>query len=438
MRKNNKFIPVVFTLLAFGAVALVLLLLLQFPAKEEIAVGSAVQQEQPTTATHPADSPLDTPTAIPTPYVTATPAPTLPSVDKLDPGLKLVYTETDETGNKTAVRIANVNKLEQSKHLATFEHRLGYGVQGSVSPDGKWIAIKLIPPNIGQRGLRMYGGELWMMQTDGTELHQLPGRVRGIIEWSPQGEVTIESGVDIVNPTMPEDSNRSEYYAVTPAGEVTKIMGATLENVAIDPVGWSADGFEFYYTWRGMGVGDLALGTWELRAINRKDGLVRSVMKAPYKAAQAPSLLASRTHIAYVAYTETKQLNIVSDINGENAVILNEAARNEDLKFWLWSLLSPVNDSLLLRGLPEKDKATVDLTRVQLMNSKEPIFQSVAKIDASFLPVRWSPDEQWVVLDRIPSDPSFVGIMNLVEGFLVDIPKAQSENGINVWGWVSN
>ena len=59
-------------------------------------------------------------------------------------------------------------------------------------------------------------------------------------------------------------------------------------------------------------------------------------------------------------------------------------------------------------------------------------------MDESFLPVRWSPDEKWVVLDKIPSDPTFAGIMNLEQAIIIDIPKAQSANRIITWGWVEN
>lgn len=439
MQKNNR------KLLSFvaGALLLAVALLLVFvfnrrliPATPQV-LAPIRQVAQRDTPTHP-DSPIATPTPIPTPYVTATPAPTLPSVDKLDPGLKLVYAESDTTGTKTIIWIATVKNLENRKQIATFEHRWGYPTIAKVSLDGKWIAIRHIPPNYGERGLRRYGGELWIVKTDGTDLHQLPGRVRGILDWSPQGEVTIESGADIVNPTMPEDSVRPEYYAITPDGVVTKIMGAALENAAVDPVGWSADGTEFYYTWRGMGVGDLALGDWELRAISRKDGNVRTVMKTPYKAAQYPALLVSRTRLSYVAYTEKEQVNIVSDINGKNEVVLNQAARNEDSKYWLWGTLSSTNDSLLLRGIPQPGRAIVELTEVKIAESKEPIRKIIAEMDESFLPVRWSPDEQWVVLDKIPSDPTFAGIMNLEQAIIIDIPKAQSANRIITWGWVEN
>lgn len=437
MQKNNR------KLLSFvaGALLLAVALLLVFvfnrrliPATPQVLapIRQVAQRDTPT----PPDSPLDTPTPIPTPYVTATPMPTLPSVDELEPGLKLVYAETDETRTKTSISIANVENLSRVKHLASFEHRFGYWTQGAVSLDNKWIAIHHIPPNYGERGIRMHGGELWIVKTDGTDLHQLPGRVRGILDWSPQGEVTIESGADIVNPTMPEDSVRPEYYAITPDGLVTKIMGAALENAAVDPVGWSADGTEFYYTGREMGVGDLALGTWELRAINRKDGTVRSVMKAPYKAAEHPSLLASRTRLTYIAYTATEQIQVVSDVTGENAMILAQTPRNEDSQYWLWSVSSATKDLMLQRSVP-KGTEQANLVKIDLSTGKIDS-QAIGKIDLAYVPISWSPDESWVILRKTPLDYTTTVILQPETGKIFELPKANPSNPISILGWVTN
>lgn len=439
MYKKMKPLTLGFSALTLMIVVGLFFLLPRIPRPNEMAVGSAVEQAEPARPTPPIDSPLatPTPTASPTPipYYTPTPAPTLPSVDEIEPGLKFVYTETDVTGAKTIIWMANVNDLSKPKRLTAIEHRVGYWARGSVSPDGKWIAIEVNPPNYGQRTLRMYGGELWIMNADGTDLRQLPGNVRSIIDWSPQGEITIESGVDIDNPTMPEDSVRPEYYAITPDGEVTKIMGAMLENVAVDPVGWSADGTEFYYTWRDMGPGDLALGTWELRAIKRSDGTVRTMMKAPYKAAEAPLLMANRTRIIYIAYTETAQLQIVSDVTGGNSTILAEVPRSQDSQEWLWSIASPSNALILQRGLP-KSTERADLLQIDLTTDAiEPL--PVSEVDKSFTPVSWSPNEEWVILRKTPLDYTSTAVLHLQSGNVFEIRRAHPRHPIAVFGWIS-
>jgi Tol biopolymer transport system component len=115
----------------------------------------------------------------------------LPFVDKLPPGEKIIYTETDETLRSTLVQISNVENLEVRRKITTIPHLFGYKPIGLVSPDGTRIAF-LVKPDLAKspRDSSASGdSQLWVVEISDGTTRILADNVSFVVGWVTSKEI---------------------------------------------------------------------------------------------------------------------------------------------------------------------------------------------------------------------------------------------------------
>lgn len=211
----------------------------------------------------PTYTPLPPPTPTPAPTATPTPRP-MPTVPgPLPPGLKIVYTETDETQRNTTFWIASVDNLEARKQLCFVgPHKFGWSAGGRVSPDGSKVAYTFVPAGVSERGARSgHAEELWVIDTDGTHQRKLAEQVGYLMAWSPDSKTLIYGRlVPLEKPQDPNVPDRTDWYIIAADGSGEQLL---LSEVGYpESLGYSSDGRLFYYLIRP------SQGPAEIRAID--------------------------------------------------------------------------------------------------------------------------------------------------------------------------
>jgi hypothetical protein len=202
------------------------------------------------------ESPIETPT--PEVFPTVTPVPTLPFVDKLPPGEKVIYTETDETLTRTFVQMSAIENLDIRRRVTTIPHQFGYKPTGVVSPDRTRIAF-LVKPELWrlQKASSSARNQLWIVEINDGSTKVLADNVSYIAGWVTNEEVAFARMTSPVSPDL-ADTVQPEFYTAALDGNVRLFLTGDQTGTIIHPVGWSQDGRLFYQVGgHARGVGNL-------------------------------------------------------------------------------------------------------------------------------------------------------------------------------------
>ena len=381
-----------------------------------------------------------TPTSVPTPRATVTPpAPGTPTAvptpsGLLPPGLKVVYGETDSLSGTTTIWLASAMNPTLRRVLATFAHKVGYGVQGAVSPDGDKIACLVIPPDASERAARTAGGELWVMSSDGRDPHTVADRVGWISPltiWSPDNRTLVFGRrIPVESPMRSQVPLRTELYVVT-----TDMTGPRLllsEDIAhdIQPVGWSADGHFFYYAkWANL------QDRWELWKIDVRSGLMHFQTVAPSANAQSPLLSPDGTKVIFTALEGGKQTLIMLSVDGqEQRTLISGATGDRPIDQYI-AIWSPDAQSIFAH-IPPPPGQPAHLERIDLRTGQRHVIPIEPICGEEFLiPQAWSPDGKWLVVLKYPRFQSLAYLMQATGGPMTQIPLTQSSDWVSLFGW---
>lgn len=97
-------------------------------------------------------------------------------------GAALVLVE--EHGDSAIVLLEQPDNPAQRRRVATIEHRAGYGISATVSPDGRTVAYVVLPRDGVDPDT---GGQLWLLPLDGRTTRRLAVNIdlRSDLLWSP-------------------------------------------------------------------------------------------------------------------------------------------------------------------------------------------------------------------------------------------------------------
>lgn len=381
----------------------------------------------------------DTPTPKPpfNPTATNTPVVIPTSVGPLPPGPKLVYGETDGASGTTDIWLASAKNPRLRKLLATVKHKMGYDVRGIVSPDGSKIAYHIIPPGTSERGARTDGGELWVMNADGTNPRLIAKGLAYLANWSPDSH-TLTFGRRILSKSDPASSIsefKTELYMITIDGTDPKLL-LTDDIVAnFSPLGWSDDGQTYYYFAPGQ-----SLDKWELWNIGIADGSIQFQTVAPFDKSDVPILLPNGSHVIFTAPKPgEKQLSLIRlSIDGkEQETIANGATGTGAINSYIlaWAL----DGKEIVFHIPPEGEKKSRLERFDFHSKeKTPIVTPLLESEEFFVPRSWSPDKEWIVVRKYPHRPqSLTYLMRTTGGAVTQLPLAQPSNWVYLFGWTN-
>ncbi len=383
-------------------------------------------------------SPLATPTpysspTLPVPTITFPPSAAITTVTgNLPSGMKLIYGETDGSTGTTTIWLANAT-LEARKQLITLVHKVGYTVEGTVSPDGTKIAYLTIPPNASEQAARTQGGELWVMNANGTDAKAVGQRIGHLAMWSPDSTRIIYSRlVALEKPKNPQVPFQTEIYAIDADGTNQKLLLSDDTAYGIYPVGWSADNKTFYYAKAPL------QGHWELWGIDIASGLAKLQSQLPYSIIQSFQLSPDGTKLLVTAFDDKSQhVLAVLSVDGQQHEIIASGTTGDQPINQYTAVWSPDGEELLTHipssaghpgGLNQVNVASNQTTLLQKEELNSPVFYS---------PQSWSPDGEWVILLQYPRPQSLVYLQNLKSGSSTRLPLAQESNWITPLGWTA-
>lgn len=382
-------------------------------------------------------TPPGTPTTVPTPRVTITPpvpgtpttVPTPPG--PLPPGSKVAYGETDGAAGNTLIWLASTTNPELRRVLTTFTHKVGYGVQGAVSPDGNKVAYLVIPPDASERAARTAGGELWVMDSDGADRHRVADQVGYLAMWTPDSSaLAFGRLVALENPSDPQVPFRTELYLVTADGAGQRLFLADESAYGIQPLGWSEEGQLFYYArvtlqgrWERWGV-DIRTGSTQFQTFVPSQYLIQSASLSPDGA-----------NILLTVLEEHEYALIVLSIDGrQQRTIVRGATGDQPINRYA-AIWSPDSQDLLVHIPPEAEQPA-RLERINLRTGQRHIvITEPVSGEEFFIPRSWSPDGVWLVVLKYPRPQSLAYLLRLAGGPMAQIPLSQSSNWITLLGW---
>lgn len=382
-------------------------------------------------------TPPGTPTAVPTPRATVTPpAPGTPTPvptpsGPLPAGPKIVYGDTDGSSGTTTIWLASATNPELRKALTTVVHKVGYGVQGAVSPDGNNIAYLIIPRGTSERAARTAGGELWVMNSDGTDRHRVADQVGYLAMWTPDSSaLAFGRLIALENPTDPQVPFRTELHLVTADGANQTLFLADESAYGIQPLGWSEDGQLFYYARVTL------QGRWELWGVDIRTGSAQfQTFLPPQYLIQSASLSPDGANVLLTVLEEHQYALIVLSIDGRvQRTIVRGATGDQPLNRYA-AIWSPDGQDLLVHIPPEADQPA-RLERINLKTGQRHIVISEpVSGEEFFIPRSWSPDGVWLVVLKYPRPQSLSYLLRVAGGPMVQIPLSQSSNWVTLLGW---
>ena len=381
-------------------------------------------------------TPPGTPTSVPTPRATVTPpAPGTPTAvptpsGPLPPGPKVVYGETDSTSGTTTIWLASPMNPQLRRVLITLAHKSGYGVQGAVSPDGNKIAYLVIPPDTSERAARTAGGELWVMNSDGTNPRRIAGKVGYIGMWAPNSQVLVYGRLLSQAPPAQEPI-REELYVLDLDGTQNVIVSE--ERAYIAPLGWSPDSRKLFYLRREH---EHAPELWTAEIATK---VMHPVRTLPSNLASGISFSPQKTHLLFSTLEQREPspqyaLMIAPVEAGPERIVLRGATGDKPINRYA-AIWSPDGQSILAH-IPPQPGEPAHLERIDLTTGQtHTVPVETVSGGEFFIPRSYSPDGEWLVVLKYPQLQSLAYLMRATGGSMVRIPLAQPSNWITLLGW---
>lgn len=354
---------------------------------------------------------------------------------------RLVYSETVPNSNQSTLWMASVPDLNLRTLLATISHRLGYPPRGSVSPDGKLIAIFIVPPDAGETAARTNGGEIWVIHSDGSGLKRLASQAGFLAPWSHDSRWIAYGRLDpLTQVSDPQVLFRTEIWRVNILDSSTNLLLSDSQSYGVQPLGGSAADDSFH-------IAQLSVeGQWAIRSVDPSNGAVLNTLRLPVAGLVRSLNLSS----------DGQQILIESVQNGTDTLSLfNLAAK--DLQLQALAVLasapmpdqnpiSPVaalwsskTDHLWLYQSPQPG-ASPQARVLSAQNQSTTLLQVEPLLSQSpgtvLLPASWSPDEQWFIWRQYPHPSSTAFLQSSGLGQLTPIPLEQPGDWIGLFGWV--
>ena len=178
--------------------------------------------------------------------------------------LGLLYSQFGET--EDTLWLAPASQLQQPQAVATIAHAPFWGISASLSPDGRWVAYTVLPPNIPNpeedSGAE---AEVWLLPMAGGEPQLLAqgadARLAPI--WAPDSGVLMFQSIN-------RQRNSYTLFSVNLTDKVSSPLLSMEDVTAMFPLAFAPAGDSIY-------VARVAEGGTDILAISVADGLSRKI-----------------------------------------------------------------------------------------------------------------------------------------------------------------
>ena len=192
--------------------------------------------------------------------------------------LALLYSQFGET--EDTLWLAPASQLQEPQAIATIAHAPFWGISASLSPDGRWVAYTVLPPNLPnpEEGSSAEA-DVWLLPSAGGEPQLLAqgADVRLAPIWSPDSGALVFQSID-------RQRNSYTLFSVNLADKVSSLL-LSMENVtSMFPLAFDPTGDSFFVARVGEGGTDIfavSVADASRRAIATVDGLARDWQFSP-------------------------------------------------------------------------------------------------------------------------------------------------------------
>ena len=192
--------------------------------------------------------------------------------------LALLYSQFGET--EDTLWLAPASQLQEPQIIATIAHAPFWGISASLSPNGRWLAYTVLPPNLSDPDEGSSAeAEVWLLPSAGGEPQLLVqgADVRLAPIWSPDSGAFMVQSID-------QQRNSYTMISVNVADKVSSLL-LNMEDVAsMFPLAYSPTGDSFYVARVGEGSTDIfavSVADASRREIATVDGVARDWQLSP-------------------------------------------------------------------------------------------------------------------------------------------------------------
>jgi len=350
-------------------------------------------------------------------------------------GLWVYYGETTAPNQTTIwkTQAEQAATIDGRQAVAAIDHQEGYPPRGSVSPDGSWLALQVVPPGTSERAARSDGTEIWLVNLDQplpVEPQRILTQAGFLAQWAPDSRsLVFGRRVSLDNPPDPLVPFRTEMAAYDITQNTTSMLYSDETAYSTQPLGWAGSTGRFYVSevdlsgqWSVV-LKDPQDATFEQRTLLSPGNTYRSISLAP----GGGELLLEKVNEDQVSLTlfslETGQ---------ETQVVLGKKTDQPYGPFTaLWAADSR---SLFIHRLETTNKPAA-MERFELASQALTPMALPAPEGNSFIPLSLSPDLAWIVLrDYTAADLPLV-LQRVPGADSLSLPRQQTGNGLTFFGW---
>lgn len=324
-------------------------------------------------------SPAASPSPVPSPAATPTPQPT-PS------GPRLLYSRFGTT--EDVIVVSPGAAPEQGETLATVSHVGFWGINASVSPDGKWVAYTRLSPDVRSPEITADSeAEVWLLPLPAGQ-PVLVGRgadVRVAPVWSPDSSRLVYQGFD-------RERNTFVLSLVSVREKTAKPLVSVGGATPVSLLSFDRRGREVYVVQMESGVSSVL-------AVDASNGSLRTVGRAPGSVARDWQPSPDRRQASFVAQSAGGGWGVwVMDLESGSVRQVQGLPRDRELFSPVWH---PEGGALAVGVAPAGAPGGVLIVPL----SGGEVRRMPPPSQGFDVPVAWSPQGEYLVVQEFAEYP---------------------------------
>jgi Tol biopolymer transport system component len=304
---------------------------------------------------------------------------------------KILYTET--FNDTTTVWRAQAGNLLKRRALVRVNHRDGYPIKASLSPDRTEIAYTLLPSDGRDPSLN---GSLWVVNIENAKNRNLDDSIDYHIvpRWSPDNQSIVYLKTYL---SANQNEYRTELYSSTTDGLDRKLLLADNIALGINPIGYSPNGRLFYYARIAPAGDDL----WSVNIASSAERFITHISEgAAWNLNLSPngkeilgSIIENRRSASYAVIS-------LSTDGKKNRNVWTRGAQRHYTPIWGPDSYS-ITTNFPKGGYPVSPYNYQYQGELKILNE---LTNTTISLSSSYewmdVPVSWSPDKKWLVFER--------------------------------------